>query len=410
MRVITKTFLAGLVVWTMAMPLAYGQKIDDARMDRDIEIAENILGTLIKQQFEQERVFFSLEIRGYYQAGYGVTFRLPTDYATPIALTLRGNQDIAIWNNEQQNITHSVGSGDPAYRQQPQDRSNARTSSAYSLADTREQKARNREQMDLDSVRNLYDFRVTTAIKNFMVDYGDLISQLPSTERIVVTNKGDMPHGLTDQYLQYLGMPQRAVLSVEGVKSNFAAFKQGKLTRDQALKTITVVNTVPVERAEPDMELLSTIFTRLYQPDLSKTYFTEESIGYEHLKDFGAVYYMQAFSAVRLDVLNSDQVAMPTLGLMDVDPETRDRKARELYPLFEQEMKVNMLEYGRTLKSLDNNESLIFNVTLTKCYGCGIPATLELSIKSSVLKDFSAGKLDQSAALNKFQIKKGAPQ
>jgi hypothetical protein len=404
----TKTFLAGLLVWIMAMPLAHGQKIDDARMSRDIEIAENILGTLIKQQFEQERIFFTLEIRGYYQAGYGVTFRLPADYATPIAITMRGNQDIGVANGDQQNYTHSVGSGDPTYRQPTQ--AYTRASGTYSLNDSKEQKARNREQMDLDSVRSLYDFKVTTAIKNFMVDYGDLISQLPPTERIVVTSKGDLPRGLADQYMQYLGMPQRAVLSVEGIKSNFTAFKQGKLTRDQAMKTINIVNTVPVERVEPDMELLSTIFTRLYQPDLSKTYFTEESIGYEHLKDFGAVYYMQAFSAVRLDVLNSDQVAMPTLGLMDVDPETRDRKARELYPLFEQELKVNMLEYGRTLKSLANNESLIFNVTLTRCYGCGIPSTLELSIKGAVLKDFSAGKLDQFAALNKFQIKKGAPQ
>ena len=409
MRIITKTFLASLLVSVMAMPLAYSQKIDDARMDRDIEIAENILGTLIKQQFEQERVFFSLDIRGYYQAGYGVTFRLPTDYATPIALTLRGGQDIAIWNGDpQNNLTHSVGSGDPAYRQQSQ--GIARTPGAYSLNESREQKARNREQVSLDSVRSLYDFKVTTAIKNFMVDYGDLISQLPPAERIVVTNKGDLPRGLNDSYLQYLGMPQRAVLSVEGVKSNFTAFKQGKITRDQAIKTITVVNTIPVERVEPDLELLSTIFTRLYQPDLSKTYFNEESIGYEHLKDFGVVYYMQAFSAVRLDVLNSDRVAMPTLGLIDVDPETRDRKAREMYPQFEQDLKVNMLEYGRTLKSLGANESLIFNVALTRCAGCGIPATLELSVKASVLKDFAAGKLDQSAALNKFQIKKGPAQ
>jgi hypothetical protein len=118
---------------------------------------------------------------------------------------------------------------------------------------------------------------------------------------------------------------------------------------------------------------------------------------------------MQAFSAVRLGV-NPNDVAMPTLGLVFVDPEFRDKKAREMYPQFEQDLKANMLDYGRTLKSLGNDESLIFNVTLTKCRGCGIPATLELSVKASVLKDFATGKLDQSAALNKFQIKKGTPQ
>jgi hypothetical protein len=407
MKMIKTTIITGIVAWIALAPQVYGQKIDDVRMDRDIEIAENILGTLIKQQFEQERTFFTLEIRGNYQPGYGVTFRLPADYATPIAFTLRGAQDGAFWSNDQ-GMTYPVGSGDPGYAQERAAEEVKTTSKTYSLDEKKRQKARNRYQMDIDSVRDLYDFKITTAIKSFIIDYGDLVSQLASNERIVVTNKGDQARNIMVD--QFLNIQPRKVLSVEGLKSNVMAFKQGKLTRDQALKTISVVNTVPVEKAEPDIELLSTIFTRLYRPDLSKTYFTEENIYYEHLKDFGAVYYMQVYSAWRMDPLNPERIAMPTLGLIDVDPELRDKKAKEMYAPFEQELKVNMLEYGRTLKSLGNEESLIFNVTLTRCRGCGIPATLEMSVKASVLKDFAAGKLDQSAALNKFQIKKGASQ
>jgi len=278
---------------------------------------------------------------------------------------------------------------------------------SYSLRDNSQQKVRDRYQADIDSVTDVYEVKITNAVKSFIVDYGTLISQLPPSERIVVTNKGEQARNpLVDPYLNQ----QRKVLSVEGLKSNVVAFKQGKLTRDQALKTLTVVNSVPVEKSEPDIELLSTIFARLYQPDLSKTYFGEEYIYFEHLKDFGVVYYMQVFSAMRIDPMNPDRIAMPTLGLIDVDPQLRDQKAKELYPQFEQDLKVNMLEYGRTLKSLSNDESLIFNVALTQCAGCGIPATLELSVKASVLKDFAIGKLDQSAALNKFQIKKGPAQ
>ena len=407
MRTMKKTFLATLAGWILALPLAYSQKIDDVRMSRDIEIAENILGTLIKQQFEQERAFYTLDIRGSYQPGYGVTFHLPADYATPLALIMmRGNQDVNVFNNEQ-NMSYSVGTAGNHIRQQgvAQDIRGARS---YSLRDNTEQKARDRYKADVDSVTDIYEVKITKAVKSFIVDYGDLISQLAPSERIVVTNKGEQVRNPLVE--QYLNQQQRKVLSVEGLKYNIVAFKQGKLTRDQALKTLSVVNTVPVEKAEPDIELLSTIFARLYQPDLSKTYFAEEYVYYEHLKDFGVVYYMQVFSAMRIDPMNPERIAMPTLGLMDVDPELRDRKAKEMYPQFEQDLKTNMLEYGRTLKSLGNDESLIFNVALTKCAGCGIPATLELSIKASVLKDFAAGKLDQSAALNKFQIKKGTPQ
>jgi len=408
MTTMKKTVLATLVGWILALPLVYGQKIDDVRMSRDIEVAENILSTLIKQQLEQDRAFFTVDIRGSYQPGYGVTFHLPADYTAPLALMMMrgGGQDATTLYGDPGQQVYSVGSaGNVRQQGATQDARNVKGYS--SLTDKSQQKARDRFQADVDSVSNVFDVKIINASKNFIIDYGDLISQLAPNERIVVTNKGDQARNpMVDQYLNQ----QHKVMTIEGVKSSVVAFKQGKLTRDQALKTLSVVNTVPVEKAEPDVELLSTIFARLYQPDLSKTYFGEEYVYYEHLKDFGVVYYMQVFSAMRIDPMNPDRIAMPTLGLMDVDPELRDRKAKEMYPQFEQELKVNMLEYGRTLKSLGNDESLIVNVGLTKCAGCGIPATLELSIKASVLKDFAAGKLDQSTALDKFQIKKGTPQ
>jgi hypothetical protein len=101
---------------------------------------------------------------------------------------------------------------------------------------------------------------------------------------------------------------------------------------------------------------------------------------------------------------------MPTLDLEDLDEETRNKKVIELYPRFEQELKDNILEYGRTLKSLKDEEVLVFNVILTKCRECKIPSTLELSIKSSILRDFGTGKMDKTTALSKFTIKKGPNQ
>ena len=54
-------------------------KVDEQRMQRDIEVAENILTTLIKQEFSR-RNFFPVEITGEYREGHGVTFRLPEQF------------------------------------------------------------------------------------------------------------------------------------------------------------------------------------------------------------------------------------------------------------------------------------------------------------------------------------------
>ena len=86
MKKMIQTLLCSVVVFT-TMP-AIAQKIDEERMQRDIAVAENVLGTLIKQQFERQKMFFPLEIKSNYQAGYGVTFYIPTDYTTPIVFAL----------------------------------------------------------------------------------------------------------------------------------------------------------------------------------------------------------------------------------------------------------------------------------------------------------------------------------
>jgi hypothetical protein len=101
---------------------------------------------------------------------------------------------------------------------------------------------------------------------------------------------------------------------------------------------------------------------------------------------------------------------MPTIGLENVDLATRNKKVTELYPKFEQELKENMVEYGRTLKSLKENEVLVFQIRMTRCPECGIPSSLELIIKGSVLKDFAAGKIDQAAAISKIILRTGEKQ
>lgn len=56
-----KKVLIALMMFAGTVTLAQN-KIDDVRMQRDMEVAENILGTLIKQQYGR-RQFFPMEIQ-----------------------------------------------------------------------------------------------------------------------------------------------------------------------------------------------------------------------------------------------------------------------------------------------------------------------------------------------------------
>lgn len=379
----------GLVIQSQT---SIAQKFDDERMNRDIEVAENVLLTLIKQEVNQQRGMFIMEIKGSYLPGYGVTFRIPGDFSGAFLIPGMGNNAV-IWNSR---TDWETVSGPPEINDDEEDESES-DEREYTLT----QRNREKRRVNMDSLRNGYNLKLVNAAKDFILDYGDFVSQLGLNEKIIVTNQGEGNRGF------YFGNSKRKHLSIEGLKSDILAFKQGKITRDQAMSKLKVLNTESLDSKAPDMELLSSIFSRLYRSDLSKTYFTEDNIYYEVLKDYGVIYYMEVYSSTQGEY---KKLNMPTVGLDNLDQVARDKKVIELYPKFEQDLKDNILEYGRTLKSLKPEEILVFKVTLTKCKSCNIPSNIELSIKSGVLKDYGAGKIDKSVALNKISVKKGVNQ
>jgi hypothetical protein len=200
---------------------------------------------------------------------------------------------------------------------------------------------------------------------------------------------------------------KRTLLSAEVLKSDLSKARQGQLTRSQLLQKIKVTNTESKETVETDLELFSSILNRLYQSDLSKTYFTSGNIYYEQLIDYGAVYYMEVYSSNRIE---GDLHRMPTVGSTTISEEERNKKVVELYPAFEKSIKQDFVEYGKTIRSLKSDEMLVLNVKLTKCQDCGIPSTLEMSVRMSVLQDFAAGKVTKESAMGSVNVTKGPNQ
>ena len=81
MKRVMNFLVSGAIV--LGTQLATAQSVDESRMNRDIAVAENVLSTLIKQEFSK-RSFFPVEVRGSYRSGHGVTFTVPTDMLIPM--------------------------------------------------------------------------------------------------------------------------------------------------------------------------------------------------------------------------------------------------------------------------------------------------------------------------------------
>jgi len=433
MKKVVHFLMGGLMMLVLPTSYTVAQKIDEERMKRDIEIAENILSTLIKQQFDK-RSFFPLEVRGNYLPGYGVTFTVPGEFLGPMAWSIGSNDAVMIAPSVDGVYTYSWSDGEMLTENiegieeelaETEKELEEREKELKSTSKERSHRDREEAERDMerakremvrargrvntvrlkntDSLRQVANKKLIEAAKMFLADYGDMVSQLGANEKIVVTNRSN------EHRYMYWGQnaPKRSLITAEVSKADVAAFRQGKSTRDQLVAKIKVTNTESVNERDNDLELLVSIFNRLYQEDLSKTYFAQGNTYYEKLSDYGAIVYMQVYSS---NQLRDGLFSMPTIDMDEIGQEKRDAKVKELYPQFEKDLRENIVEYGRTVRTLKDNETLTFNVKLTRCKGCGIPATLEASVKASVLKDYSAGKIDKNAALAKIELKKGENQ
>ncbi len=376
------------------------QKMDEERMNRDLEVTENILSTIIKQKFDK-RSFFPMEIKGEYREGLGVTFRLPYEINGPMIWNL--SPGMTVMDGRSFSYSFELPDGEQAELARVLDEE-MRTKSE-TIRGTGRAKVASGRKINTDSMRAVSNDKVIEACKEFLADYGDLITQLPNNEKIIITNRGE---GERIWYGAFVNSSKPSYLSVEATKSDITQFRQGKMSKEQFLKGVKVINSEMDDELQPDLELLSSIFNRLYRRDLSKTYFTEENIYYERLKDYGVIYYMQVFSSNQNEY---DRTwIMPTVGLDGLSQAERDAKVKELYPQFERDIKTDILEYGRTVKSLKPEEVLVFNIQITKCQDCAIPASVEVSVKASILSDYGAGKITKEAALSKIIVKKGSIQ
>lgn len=436
-------------IWVMIMAVFFttarvnGQKkIDTERMDREIEVTENILSTLIKQQLDK-RSFFPMEIEGSYREGFGVTFRLPYEINGPRVwgMSINTPNGVTILDGRAYNYSFDFDDEDREEMElAKEEMMRAQEEMKEEMKRSQEEIKRSQEEMNRvmeeemrsrnsamrvtsrnsrstenrrlneDSLRDVSTQKIIDACKEFLADYGDLLTQLQPEERILITNRGE---GERIWYGAFVNTARPSYLTLEALKSDITSLKQGKISRDAFMKRVKVVNSIMDDELQPDLELITSIFNRLYRPDLSKTFFTEENLYYERMKDYGVIFYMQVYSSnANSNNFRRDdfRYSMPTLGLEGLTQEERDKKVVELYPKFENAIKEDILEYGRTVKSLKPEEQLVFNIQLTKCVECGIPSTLEIAVKADVLNQYSSGKLTKEGALAKISMKKGPNQ
>lgn len=414
MNIKMKKIITALLIF-IAFPLLAGQKIDEKRMQRDLEIAKSVLTTLIKSEstgFYGEKV---IEVK--YVDGYGVIFTIPNSIqfffdrstfefdpavsAVPAVPTLPApsfNNSIRhgeLTEEELSELHEEVQKEAERHRQEAEKyRQEAEKAQQLALLEYKEQ---------VKNVKaNEPDWKKIMII--FLTDYADIIGQLKPSDKIMINREPQHNENIYEwQQNKKWKAPQETLtsgLSSEVIKKDISAYKSGKLTLEEFKKRITIKEKKPQKKI-PDLEMFGSIFRRYYSPDLSETFFTQGSPTYELLEGFGAVINIKTYSSY----VEEGVYFIPATGQKNVNSSDRDVIIDQLYPKFLDDLKHFVIDYGRTIRSLDEKDHLMLKIKLTRCWDCNIPKSIELTTKMKDLKAYDHQKLSREKALAAIEIK-----
>ncbi len=374
---IVKSFICGVLL----IPVLVNAQIDQDRMDKDIRVAAKVLETLT--QGDIQIMMYGDNVEGNYIEGYGVIFSVGGGYSVfsrRIGRTKRIDRSYVYRYGDEGNTAVVIA---------PQ------TDAQKKKSDEDED---DEDQLDLEKV-----------MVDFLANYSQLISQLKPADKIVVsTKKSDYFYDISykEEFVvssQAGSMPKvtgSQGITAELLKKDHNDYISGKISSDQLIAKIKVTKTTGDEARSKDLDLFGSMLKTIYDDSYTDSYFITWKPDYERIKGIGAIYSFKVYSSYD----ENEGYRMPGINEKGLTNKQRTEKVITLYPIFVQSMKENIIQYGRTISSLDRDEVILLKVTLTKCDDCSIPKKIQFSVKQSVLADFNSGKLSQKDAIAKVAM------
>ncbi|PHN04294.1 hypothetical protein [Flavilitoribacter nigricans] len=382
----------------------WSQPIDNKRMKRDIEVAENILLALIEDASTTSHQGFRVE--GTYLESYGLLFTVQRKFG----LLSVGVAPAVIWD----------GNRAISGRVESRARGEARTTqprrgTGYTI------KADSAQVMNNEELRELSE--------TFLADYGYLLTQLPDNEKICIKYSEGQKNGLfgatnilaytmDGQQIENASSPGFTMtVSKKAVEDH----RTGKIDRNALISRIEYTeNKASNSEEDRELVLLNSIFQRAYQRDLSDGFFMRGGGNMERIPGLGVIFSYRFATKHEGDRFffnngefkfyfpNNEGEKADVLRRLELDEEdVADEEAQE-EPDFEEfleDFKANVVEYGSTVRKLNGDEVLSFELSFPSCDDCDDrPEQVKITAKQSLLERYRTGGIDLDEAIGQLQV------
>ena len=395
-----------------------GNEIDEKKMNRDLEIVKNIFATLIKSG--SGNFFGGQSIEASYIKDFGVVISIPErlvyfstggDHFIHVPevppmpemnfqFDFKFEEDDSSTRLDNEKMRAELDKAKEQVIQKKEEIVIAREKARVAIAESRE--LRGYAESGKGREINWEEVMVT-----FMTDYADLIGQLQPEDKIVINQKSPSNQFVVvwrgDSKTEQ-PRPERSNISAEVVRKDLTDYKTGKINRDEFVKRISITKKEPQKKIA-DLEMFAGILEKYYSYDLTETFYTQGKPAYEVLDGFGAIFQVKAFSPNQSTSRIQFYAPGATTSVSGSATDKSKVDEEALYPKFREDIKNFLLDYGRTIRSLKDDDKLLLEIKIQACKDCKVPSALEVSTKMSTLRQYDEQKISKQKAAGMIDIK-----
>ena len=364
------------------------------RMNRDIEVAEKILESLLEEAngsnvTGNDNIFIignSAAVEGTYLDGFGAMFSITAgNLLNPLILTEK-------------------------------ERDKSDKSSSYRIIQSNKKKYRI-DLKDLEANKEAIQKTFKSVVETFFTEYAYLMRQIGDDEKIMIRYGGISSRFDSSFPMLVLNGKKKRNYSATITKKAINAFQNNE-NKQQLIDKIDYIFEEAKERAskEKDLELLSTILKKLHNDKDEGSLRINGTPYYEKIEGIGAIYSLHVRSSGGSGYFGLSFDRAKTIwsddGLAVTDDygnEIEERSSEDLdknYAIFLATLKENIIDYGSIVKSLGTGEALTFKLNFPNCKDCEkMPKKLEITAKKSTLDGYRKEQISLEKAVQQLTIK-----
>lgn len=360
-----------------------------AKMNRDIEVAEKILETIVEETTKVEEsgitIFGHQRVSGSYIDGFGALFTISSNSLT----------NPVIWTENKKTRFKSEGN-------------------IFRL-----EKGESFDEEDLkDKAAIKADFKKIA--ETFFFEYAYLLRALGADDKLMIQYGGSGLTANNDFPRLIIHGKKKRKYTATITKKTINQYQENKQKLIAAIEYVfEEANDKKNKEEDMELSLLSTILKKLYQGSEKDELYISMAPSYERIEGIGAIFNLniREKGGNRFFDLGRHSRTIwedGNLVIIDANKKGKDDKEEERtvgnldenYDEFVANLKSYIVEYGSIIKSLKTGEQLLFKLSFPNCRDCEkMPRRLEIAAKKATLDAYRKDQVSLEKAVNQLVVK-----